>query len=228
VLITSNIPVYYAKIALNPTRSFAIAPAADFCILFEILLMKSVVLNIAPLMVCAALSAQGVFSNKTQAILEKVIQDYPHRFINIKAEQVAQTREATEYRSTVQLPGSSGIITRTMASAREDYSWSCTFLESGGFERAKGKYREVFEQIRNSIITGSDRKTYILTTGQFQDPSVDKRFSHVIFSLLPGVGAEKRLHVELSLREEAKGWKITLSVFDHDLAEEGQVASTQN
>jgi hypothetical protein len=189
--------------------------------------MKSVVLPIAPLMVCAALSAQGVFSNKTQAILEKVIQDYPHRFYNIKGEQVAQTREATEYKSTVQLPGSSGMITRTNTPAREDYSWSCSFFEAGGFERARGKYREVFDQIRNSIITGSDQKTFILTTGQYQDPSDNKKFSHVIFSLLPGVGAEKRLHVELSLREEAKGWKITLSVYDHD-PEEGQVASTSN
>jgi hypothetical protein len=191
--------------------------------------MKSVVLPIAPLMVCAALSAQGVFSNKTQSILEKVIQDYPHRFYDIKGEQVMQTREATEYKSTIQLPGfSSGIITRTNASAREEYTWSCAFFESGGFERAKSKYREVFDQIRNSIITGSDQKTFILTTGQYQDPSGDKKFSHVVFSLLPGVGAEKRLHVELSLREETKGWQITLSVYDHDPAGEGQVASTQN
>ncbi|MDP4151204.1 MAG: hypothetical protein Q8927_13095 [Bacteroidota bacterium] len=193
--------------------------------------MKSVVLPIAPLMVCAALSAQGVFSNKTQAILEKVIQDYPHRFIDIKGEQVAQTHEATEYRSTVQLPGSSGIITRTNTPARdparEEVTWSCSFFEPAGFERAKSRYREVFDQIRNSIITGSDQKTFILTTGQYQDPASDKKYSHVFFSLLPGVGAEKRLHVELSLHEEARGWKITLSVYDHEPAGDAQIASTQ-
>ena len=51
-----------------------------FCILFKILTMRNTLLTLAPILLSATLSAQGVFSNKTQAILEKVIQDYPNHF----------------------------------------------------------------------------------------------------------------------------------------------------
>ena len=37
--------------------------------------MRNAILTLAPMLLSASLTAQGVFSNKTQAILEKVIQD---------------------------------------------------------------------------------------------------------------------------------------------------------
>jgi hypothetical protein len=190
--------------------------------------MKSIVTALAPVMLTASLSAQGVFSNKTQAILEKVIQDYPNRFYDIKGELVMQTRQATEYKSTIQIPGSSScFVTRYNAPAREDCSWICALFEAGGFEQAKNKYREIYDQIKNSIITSGDQKTFILTTGQYEDPTKEKKCTHIIFSLLPGVGQEKRLKVELSLKEEGKGWKVTLSVYDHDPSEEGAITVNQ-
>jgi hypothetical protein len=190
--------------------------------------MKSVVFAL-PLMLSAAVSAQGVFSNKTQSILEKVIQDYPNQFHDIRGEQVQQTRQFTEYRSTVQLPGfTSGTVTRTNEGAGDEYSWSCALTETGGFERANIKYKEIFDQLHNSIVTSHDQKTFILTTGQYEAPASDKRFSHTVFSLLPGVGKEKKLRVELSLSQENKGWKIALRVYDHDQAGEIRVASTDH
>jgi hypothetical protein len=203
--------------------------AGFYCILVEILAMKSIVFALAPVMLYASLSAQGVFSNKTQDILEKVIQDYPNRFYDIKGELVRQTRQATEYKSTIQLPGfSSGIITRYNVSPKEDYSWSCGLTEPGGFEQAKNKFRNIYDQIKNSIITSGDQKTFILTTGQYEDPVKERKFTRIVFSLLPGVGEEKKLKVELSLREEGKGWKIMLSVYDHDMNEESAGAVTAN
>ena len=179
-------------------------------------------------MLSAAVSAQGVFSNKTQTVLEKVIQDYPNQFHDIRGEQVQQTRQSTEYRSTIQLPGfGTGIVTRTSEGSHEVYSWSCALIETAGFDRAKNKYKEIFDQLRNSIVTNHDQKTFILTTGQYEVPSIDKKFSHTVFSLLPGVGEEKKLRIELSLHEENKGWKITISVYDRDLSGETQIAGTQ-
>jgi len=200
--------------------------ASDVCILSKTRSMRKILLSIAPLLITVFLSAQGVFSNKTQSVLEKVIQDYPNRFTHIKGEQIQQTGQTTEYRSTVQLQGSSpGVITLNNTGSSDEDSWTCAVSEAEGFEQAKDKYHEVFAQIRNSIIT-SGQKTFILT-GQYEDPSSDKKCSHVVFSLLPGVGEMKKVKVELSLREEAKAWKITLRVYDSDL-KETQGAVTAN
>ena len=197
-----------------------------FCILFKILTMRNTLLTLAPILLSATLSAQGVFSNKTQAILEKVIQDYPNHFYNIKGELIQQTRQTIEYRSTVQLPGASSSLVIFSASHNdEDYSWTCTVFEAGNFEQASAAYRNIYEQIRNSIITTGGQKTFILS-GQYENPSEEKRLTQVVFSLLPGVGDMKKLHVELSLREEVNGWKISLSVQDKDPREEVQGAVT--
>ncbi|HZE84077.1 MAG TPA: hypothetical protein VE035_07195 [Puia sp.] len=188
--------------------------------------MRNILLTIATLLLSEMISAQGVFSNKTQLALEKVIQDYPNRFYNIKGEQIQQTRQITEFRSTVQIPGSSSsTITLYNASRNEDYTWTCAVAEPQGFEKAKVRFHEIYSQISNSIITSS-QKTFILT-GQYEEPTEDKKSTRIVFSLLPGVGQEKKLKVELSLREENKQWRISLIVYDSEQKNE-QGAITAN
>ncbi|MHA4810169.1 hypothetical protein ACX0G9_18795 [Flavitalea flava] len=180
--------------------------------------MRNIFLPFAPVLLSATLtvSAQGVFSNKTQSTLEKVIQDYPNHFFNIKGELIGQTRQAKEYKSTLQLPGATScIVTLYSVPRNEAYGWSCLVYEAGNFDQAKSRFTEIYDQIRNSIIKISGQKTFILT-GQFESPAEEKKYTQVIFSLLPGVGEMKKLKVELSLREEGKGWKIALSVNDQE------------
>jgi hypothetical protein len=186
--------------------------------------MRNIFLTIAALVLVIGLSAQGVFSNKTHSVLERVIQDYPNRFYNIKGELISQTHQTAEFKSTIQVPGSSStVITRYTVLKSEDYTWSSTVFEAAGFEEAKNKFKEIYGQITNSIVTTADRKTFILS-GQYEEPGEDKKITHVIFSLLPGVGEEKKLKVGLSLCQEAGGrWKITLCVYDQS-GEEAQAA----
>lgn len=189
--------------------------------------MRNIILTMAaPVLISATLSAQGVFSNKTQSILEKVIQDYPNHFYNIKGELIGQALQTARYKSILQLPGSSSCtITLYTASPNEGSGWSCTVLEASDFAQAKKKFAEIYGQISNSIITtgGGGQKTFILS-GQYEEPVEEKKGSHVVFSLLPGMGEMKKLKVELSLQEEANGWKISLSVQDRDPKEESQFA----
>ncbi|HEX9514391.1 MAG TPA: hypothetical protein VF939_28050 [Puia sp.] len=190
--------------------------------------MRNTILTLAPVLLSASLSAQGVFSNKTQSILEKVIQDYPNHFYHIKGEMIAQARQTTEYRSTLQLPGSSScIITLYRATRDEGYGWTCTVLEAGNFEQVKEKFREIYGQLTNSIVTTGGQKTFILS-GQYEEPVQEKKRTQVVFSLLPGVGEMKKLKVELSLCQDGKGWKIVLSVNDQEVKGEAQNAITVN
>jgi hypothetical protein len=190
--------------------------------------MRNSLLTLAPVLLSATLSAQGVFSNKTQAVLEKVIQDYPNHFYNIKGELIGQALQTTRYRSTLQLPGASScIVILYTASHNESSGWACTVLDSGDFSQAKKKFAEMYNQLRNSIITTGGQKIFILS-GQYEEPSEEKKFTHIVFSLLPGVGDMKKLKVELSLQEEGNSWKIVLTVRDRDPKDESQLAMTTN
>lgn len=181
--------------------------------------MRNATLTIATMLLSGMLSAQGVFSNKTQSVLEKVIQDYPNRFNNIRGELINQAQQTAEYKSTLQLPGSPSCMVvltgSTGAVASEGYSWTCTVLEAESFDKARQRFHDVFGELSNSIITLGTQKTFILN-GQYEDPTLDKKSCRVVFSLLPGVGDMKKLRVELLLRQEDNGYKILLSVRDHD------------
>jgi hypothetical protein len=180
----------------------------------------------APILLSVSLSAQGVFSNKTQVVLEKVIQDYPNHFYNIKGELISQALQTSRYRSTLQLPGSAS-STITVATGSEGSGWTCTVLETQNFEEAKQKYATIYGQLSNSIITTAGQKTFILS-GQYENPAEEKKSTCIIFSLLPGVGDMKKLKVELALQEEGTNWKILLCVEDKDPKEEAQGAVTAN
>lgn len=185
----------------------------------------------APVLLSATLAAQGVFSNKTQSILEKVIQDYPNHFHNIKGELISQVQQMAEYKSTLQLPGSPSCIVvlssgKGVASG-EGYSWTCVVLDSQSFEVAREKFHEIYGEVSNSIVTTSGQKTFILTGG-YEVPGEGRKLTRVVFSLLPGVGDMKRLKVALSLQQMGSRWKIMLSVNDRDVPEDGQGAVTVN
>ena len=189
--------------------------------------MRNIILTIATVLLSASLTAQGVFSNKTQAILEKVIQDYPNHFNDIKGELIQQTLQTTEYTSTVQLPGSASSIVTLSTHQSDNNSWTCVIFKAGNFEKARNSFQQIYGQLRNCIITTAGQKTFILS-GQYEAPAEDKKSTSIIFSLLPGVGDMKRLKVELSLQEAGNGWTILLLVEDKDPKEEAQGAMTAN
>ncbi len=189
--------------------------------------MKSIITSFVLLAFYATSVAQEAFSNNTSASLEKVIQDYPNRFKNIKGEVIIQSPQQTEYQSKVQIPGSSScIVTRYSSSKNDVYGWGCTLLKAEDFNSAKNKFKEVFEQIKNSIIKLHGEKPFILN-GQYETPDEEKKFTTVIFELLPAVGEMKKLKIELSLQYEMSDWKVSLNVYDRNRNdnEPGRIAS---
>jgi hypothetical protein len=178
--------------------------------------MRSSILALTLTLLSASLSAQGVFSNKTQVILEKVIQDYPNHFTNIRAEQISQAVQTASYKSTLQLPGSkSSTITLGTAGGNEESDWTCTVLTTPDFGEAKTRYSEIYSQLSNSIISTENRQTFIIN-GQYEAPSEERKYTQVLFSLLPGVGIMKRLRVELVLHQQDLYWVVTITVSDRD------------
>jgi len=190
--------------------------------------MKRTSLTIVLLAIFAISFAQGVFSNKTITALEKVIQDYPNRFKNIKGAILVESPQTTEYSSTIQIPGSNScVVTRYNSSKMEADSWSCVVFENEDFVQVKNKFKELFGQIKNSIVKIGGGKPFILT-GQYADPDEAKKFTTVLFELLPSAGDMKNLKVDLSLQYVITGWKISLSVYDRETKDAEQKEMTRN
>jgi hypothetical protein len=171
------------------------------------------------------LQAQDVFSNKTNVALEKVVKDFPNRFHNIKGELIVQRPQIAEYRSTIQVPGASScIVTRYVVANADAYGWSCAAFESKDFNLAKNKFKEIFEQIENTIIKVDGEKPFIVS-GQYRNPVEERKLTAISFDLLPAVGEMKKLKIELTLQNLANNWKVVLNVFDNSVKEEQATAA---
>ena len=179
--------------------------------------MRSIILTLALILNTVwVFSQDDVFSNKTNAALEKVIRDYPNRFHNIRGEMISQRAQAVEYKSTISVPGSSACsIWKYSAAGNEIYDWSCVTYNSNNFMQARVKYKEVYDQIENTIIKVEGQKPFILNA-QYRTPSELHNMNTISFELLPVAEDMKNLKIDLSLEKDVNSWKVKLNVYDGD------------
>jgi hypothetical protein len=177
--------------------------------------MRSTFLTVAFLMNAVWLFSQDdVFSNKTNIALEKVIRDYPNRFHNIRGEMISQHAQAAEYKSTISVPGASYCsIWKYNIANNEIYNWNCTAFNSPNFMQARAKYKEIYDQIENTIIKVEGQKPFILNA-QYRTPTELHNTNSISFELLPMVNEMKNLKIDLSLDKESNIWKVKLSVYE--------------
>jgi hypothetical protein len=188
--------------------------------------MKSITILVIAFTLTSSCYSQGVFTNDVNSALQKVIQDYPNYFANLKGAQIPGNPRNDQYHSTVKVPGSVNcMLTRYKAEKREIYSWKCVMLESETFNSAKSKYVELYNQIRNTIVKMEGEKPFILN-GKYETPTDDRKFTSIIFELLPAIGHMQKLKVDLTLEQSADNWKITLAVYDVEHRNEGSTDLT--
>jgi hypothetical protein len=156
-------------------------------------------------------AAQGVFSNKTNAALKKVIEDYPNRFSNIKGDKISSIDPAVNYKSKVTIAGSAN-CTLTHSKA-DEYSWKCELFTAVDFEKAKSRYNDLYNEIHNTIIKLEGEKPVILN-GQYATPEKDRKQNSIFFHFLPNTGLIQKLNVELQLQSVNGTWTITLAVYE--------------
>ena len=177
--------------------------------------MRSTLLTVALLLNAVWLFSQDdVFSNKTNVALEKVIRDYPNRFHNIRGEMISQHAEVVEYKSTISVPGASYCsIWKYSVANNELYNWNCTTFNSLNFMQARARFKEIYDQIENTIIKVEGQKPFILNA-QYRTPTELHTMNSISFELLPVVEEMKNLKIELSLEKESNIWKVKLSVYE--------------
>ena len=188
--------------------------------------MKSICTLIIGCALTIAVAGQGVFTNDVNSALQRVIQDYPNHFANLKGPQISGTVRTVQYRSTVVVPGAlTCVLTPYRSSKKEKYSWKCLILESDNYTDAKARYTELYNQIRNTIVKIEGEKPFILN-GNYEAPGDDKKYTTVLFQLLPATGEMQKLKVELTLLHTINDWKLFLSVYDEERRSDEQVDLT--
>ena len=157
--------------------------------------------------------SQSVFSNATNSALEQVLQDYPNQFRNIKGAMLVDNGRATNYESSVKIPGSVRcFITQSTANAQVT-SWTAEVFASTDYTEASRRYNELFNQIKNTIIKIQGAKPYILN-GQLSSPDQGKAYHTSVLSLLPASGEMQKVKVAISLIQQGSTWKLQLAIYD--------------
>jgi hypothetical protein len=178
--------------------------------------MKTIIPLVFVMSYAAPALAQGVFQNQTNGTLEKVIQDFPNQFKNIKGALLGSSAAIAEYKSIVTIPGAeSSTVTQYSANNKKMLSWQTTVFTSASFDQASNKFKEMFGQIENTIVKVEGEHPAILN-GQYETPYEDKTSTTVLFRLLPGSTVTREIKVDLSLEKIKQEWKIVLSVHDKD------------
>jgi len=190
--------------------------------------MRSTLLTMAFLLNAVWLFSQDdVFSNKTNVALEKVIRDYPNRFHNIRGEMISQHAQVVEYKTTISVPGASYCsIWKYNVDNSEMYNWSCVAFNTPNFMQARAKYKEIYDQVENTIIKLDGQKPFILNA-QYRTPTELHNMNSLTFELLPLTEEMKNLKVDLSLEKESNIWKVKLNVYEGERKMNGITASLQ-
>lgn len=173
--------------------------------------MKIRLLYIACLLLPAAGFAQGVFSNKTNQAIETVLQDYNNQFNTIKGNLLHENEQASTYQSTVQIPGAASC--KIIMYANQSVQWQAVLYSSNSFEESRKRFKELFSQIKNTIIRIDNEKPIILN-GRFETPEPGHTQTVIPFDILPANRFSKKLQVSLAMQQQDSNWKIVLNVHD--------------
>jgi hypothetical protein len=79
--------------------------------------------------------------------------------------------------------------------------------------QARAKFKEVYDQIENTIIKVEGQKPFILNA-QYRTPTELHNMNAITFELLPLTDEMKNLKVDLSLEKESNIWKVKLNVYE--------------
>lgn len=160
--------------------------------------------------------------------VKKVIEDYPNRFINLMGELKTENLQSTDYFCNFNVNGAEEALVTRYSSKKEICSWQALMLATENFEKAKQKFKSLFNQL-NNLQVNIGTTTNIRLKGIYEAPEESKKFASVSFSIEPGNMALKKLKVEISLQYKAPmEWKVIVLVYDKDREDDERGATKED
>lgn len=154
--------------------------------------------------------------NGVSSDVKKVIEDYPNRFINLMGEVAVENTQSTDYQCNFKVNGAEESFVTRYSAKKEVCSWQALMLTTENFEKAKQKFKSLFNQLNNLPVNIGEAKNLHLK-GQYKSPDEDKKFTAIVFSIEPATGAAEQLKVEISMQYFAPmEWKVKVMVYDRE------------
>ncbi len=148
--------------------------------------------------------------------VKKVIEDYPNRFINLMGEVKMENTQSTDYQCNFNVNGAEEAIVTRYSAKKEVCSWQAVMLTTESFEKAKQKFKALYNQLNNLSVDIGDNKNFHLK-GKYEAPEEEKKFANVLFSFQPDNELAKKLKVEICMQTyEPMGWKVKVLVYDRE------------
>lgn len=148
--------------------------------------------------------------------VKKVIEDYPDRFSSLLGELIVENPQSSEYRCNFTVNGAEeSSIIKYSSKSENVYSWQALMLSTESFDKAKQKFRGLFNQLNNLTVSPGNAGNFRLK-GEYETPVEEKKFTSIIFSFSPGDDTIKKLRAEISLQYELTEWKVKLLIYDKE------------
>ncbi len=148
--------------------------------------------------------------------VKKVIEDYPNRFINLMGEKIVENTQSTDYQCNFNVSGAEEAFITRYSAKKEICSWQALMLTTDNFEKAKQKFKSLYNQLNNLSVNLDGGKNFHLKA-KYEAPMEEKKFAGIIFRVEPSNELVKKLKVEISMQFEAPmEWKVKVLVYDRE------------
>lgn len=184
--------------------------------------MKKAVKSLVLITVCALFFSRSPAQLKLplaagiSSDVKKIIEDFPNRFINLMGEVINQDPQSTAYECNFKVNGAEESFITRYSAKKEVCSFEALMLTTENFEKAKQKFKSLFNQLNNLTVRFAGNNP-VRFRGQYEEPKQEIKFSSVLFS--PETDREflKKIKVEILL--ELAGpmeWKVRVLIYDKE------------
>jgi hypothetical protein len=147
--------------------------------------------------------------------IKKVIENYPDGFASISGDLIVQNEQSADYQCTLKVNGAEESFITKYPAKRNISNWQAVMLTTESFEKAKQKFKSLYNQLNNLTVSIAQKNYKI--KGDNTAPSEELKFSSAVFSLTPQQEAVNKLRVEVIIQfAEPMVWKVRLLVYDKE------------
>src|SRR5689334_6367243 len=183
--------------------------------------MKNSVKTLAIITCCLWLSniSSAQLKLSTSSIgndLKKVISDYPSRFRNLMGDIITENPQSTDYRCNIKIDGAEESFFTKYSAKKDVCSWEAVMLTTESFDKAKQKFRSLFNQLNNLSVNIPDAGNIHLK-GKYESPATEKKFTSIVLNINPENGSYAKLKVGILMEFQAPmEWKVKIQLYDQE------------
>lgn len=176
-----------------------------------------------PVLFTALLISTSVFSqlklglpDPFTADLKKIIASFPDHFHTYRGAVIVSNPQSTNYACSLKISGAEEATITTYSGKKEIASWQALILTTEDFNKAKQKFKSLFNQINNLSIGASTR-----LEAKYEAPEEQNKFTSILFNPNKETGIWSRIRTELLLEfNSPMEWKIRVLVYDMEKADD--------